>query len=94
MSDRPRLAGGRHLAAVLVAAATVVFVDQVTKSIALEQLADGPIDVFWTLRFRLSFNTGIAFSIGSGSTAWITGAAIALVVALLVVSRRVSDAWM
>ena len=47
-------------------AAAVVLVDQLTKSWALSALADGPIDLFWTLRLRLAFNTGAAFSLGTG----------------------------
>lgn len=59
----------RRIAAPLIAAPialVVVAVDQVTKSWALGSLRDGPIDLFWTLRLRLTFNTGAAFSIGSG----------------------------
>ena len=38
-------------------------VDQLTKWWALESLADGdPVDLFWTLRFNLMFNTGMAFT--------------------------------
>lgn len=41
-------------------------VDQLTKHWALHTLQDGPIDVVWTLRFNLTFNTGAAFSQGKG----------------------------
>lgn len=44
----------------------VVLLDQVTKSWALASLRDAPIELFWTLRLRLAFNTGAAFSLGSG----------------------------
>jgi signal peptidase II len=53
----------------LVAAAAAVFVvaiDQLSKSWALVALRDAPIDLFWTLRLRLTFNTGAAFSVGTG----------------------------
>ena len=59
----------RRTTARLIAAATVVVVvviDQLTKSWALASLSDGPIDLFWTLRLRLTFNTGAAFSLGTG----------------------------
>jgi len=44
----------------------VVTVDQLTKLWAQTALADGPIDVVWTLRFREIGNTGAAWSIGKG----------------------------
>lgn len=49
-----------------VCAAAVITVDQLTKSWALESLRDSPIDLFWTLRLRLTFNSGAAFSLGTG----------------------------
>ena len=42
----------------------VVVIDQLTKWWALETLSTRTIDLFWTLRLRLAFNTGAAFSIG------------------------------
>jgi signal peptidase II len=77
-------------AAVLVTAALVVAADQVTKSLALSALADGPIHLFWTLRLALTYNSGLAFSIGPDLTPWITFAAVVLVGVLLVVARRVT----
>lgn len=47
-------------------AVALVVVDQITKTIALRSLADGPVDVVWTLRFSLTFNSGFAFSQGEG----------------------------
>jgi signal peptidase II len=47
-------------------AALVVAADQATKQWALSALDDGPVDLFWTLRFNLTFNSGASFSIGSG----------------------------
>lgn len=47
-------------------AALVLVLDQLTKHWALQALADGPVDVVWTLRFNLTFNTGAAFSKGQG----------------------------
>lgn len=43
----------------------MVALDQGTKHWALSALADGPVDLFWTLRLKLVFNPGAAFSIGS-----------------------------
>jgi signal peptidase II len=48
-------------------ALAVVVLDQLTKWWAVERLADGAIDVVWTLRFSLVRNEASAFSIGGGS---------------------------
>ena len=47
-------------------AVVVVLIDQLTKSWALDALRNTSIDLFWTLRFRLTFNSGAAFSLGTG----------------------------
>ena len=47
-------------------AVTVIIIDQLTKSWALDALATSSIDLFWTLRLRLTFNSGAAFSLGTG----------------------------
>ena len=45
----------------------VVLADQATKNWALNSLSDGrTIDLVWTLRFNLVFNSGMAFSQGQG----------------------------
>ena len=45
----------------------VVIADQATKNWALNSLSDGrTIDLVWTLRFNLVFNSGMAFSQGQG----------------------------
>ena len=54
----------RHNLVLLVVAASVVAVDQLTKWWALEALNDRDIDVFWTLRLHLVHNTGAAFGLG------------------------------
>lgn len=59
----------RRRSAWLLVAGTVLAVlvaDQSSKSWALGALADGPIDLIGTLRLRLAFNSGAAFSIGEG----------------------------
>lgn len=68
----------------------VVVADQATKSWALEALADGPVHLVWTLRLRLVFNSGAAFSFGQGSTPWLTAAAAAVLVVLLGLARSVA----
>lgn len=48
-------------------AAAVVLVDQTTKHWAVNALSDGhPVNVVWTLRFALGFNSGMAFSKATG----------------------------
>lgn len=44
-----------------------LILDQLTKHWAVSSLNDGrTVDVFWTLRFALGFNSGFAFSMGQG----------------------------
>ena len=76
-------ATGHHRAAFGAAAALVVGLDQLTKNWALQELADGPIDLVGSLRLKLTFNDSAAFSMGGGRTAWI--AAIGLVVAAVII---------
>jgi signal peptidase II len=65
-------------------AALVVAADQLTKSWALDRLAQGPIHVLGPLDFELSFNTGASFSLFTGATVWLALIATVLVVALAV----------
>ena len=51
---------GRSVAPLTIAVAVaVVVVDQLTKWWAVHTLDDRDIDLFWTLRFHLSHNTGM-----------------------------------
>lgn len=68
-------------------AAVVVAVDQVTKSWALRALDDGPVEVVWTLRLNLSFNSGAAFGLGKGLAPLIVAAGVVMVVVLVAVGR-------
>ena len=62
-------------------AAGIVLVDQATKHWAVTGLGDDRvIDLFWTLRFNLAFNRGMAFSRGAG-----LGPIIAVVATLVIV---------
>ena len=84
----------RHGAAALVAAAAVVAVDQLTKWWVLEALDGGRvIDLVWTLRLRLVFNTGAAFSSFQGLGPLLGVAAVAVAAALLLNRRLVSGRW-
>ncbi len=69
-----------------------MLLDQLTKHWALERLSDGrTIDLVGSLRFNLAFNTGMAFSAGSGSGAIIGAVALLIVVVLIVVARRIDS---
>ena len=84
----------RHSAAALVSAAAVVAADQLAKWWALEALDGGRIiDLVWTLRLRLVFNTGAAFSSFQGLGPLLGVAAVAVAAALLLNRRLVSDRW-
>ena len=73
-----------HAPAAVLAAVGVVVLDQVSKWWALNALDDGRIiDVVWTLRLRLVFNTGAAFSSFEGLGPLLGVAAVGVAAALL-----------
>ena len=80
------------LTLLLATAGVVVLLDQLTKWWALRHLSDGHVDhVIGTLQFNLAFNTGAAFSFGSGRNLGPAVAVLALVVVgYLVVSGQAS----
>ena len=59
-----KLRSRRHNLVLLVVAAVVVAVDQLTKWWALATLDDRDIDLVWTLRLHLVYNRGAAFGLG------------------------------
>ena len=81
---------GRSLTMVSVGiAALVVVLDQVTKRWAVSSLSDGhTVDVVGSLRFNLTFNSGMAFSQGRGAGPLIGVVALVVIVVLLVSLRR------
>jgi signal peptidase II len=83
MTDSTRAVRGSVLIAV-----PVLIADQISKHWALAALADGPIDLFWTLRFRLVFNPGMAFSQGQNLGPLIALVSLGVIVALLVSVAR------
>jgi signal peptidase II len=83
MSDSARALRGSMLLA-----AAVVVADQLAKHWALNALDDRDIDLFWTLRFNLVFNQGMAFSQAEGLGPIIGVVALVVVVGLLVSLRR------
>lgn len=74
----------RKLRLVAAVGIVVVVLDQLTKTWALRALADGPIESIGSLQFQLLYNTGAAFSMGSGRGLgpWVSVLAIAVVVGL------------
>lgn len=70
----------------------MVAADQLTKWWALEALAGGRVvDVVWTLRFNLTYNTGFAFSMGGGLGPVIAVVVLAIIGFLIWQGRRVSS---
>lgn len=90
----------RALRGPVVIAAIVIAVDQLTKHWALNALGPSAahptgrnIDLFWTLRFNLAFNTGMAFSSGDGFGPFVPILAIAVIAALLISIGKSSSRW-
>jgi signal peptidase II len=75
----------------VVVAATALLTDQLTKWWALEQLRDEPIDLFWTLRLRLTSNTGAAFSLAGDAGPVIALLALGVVGFLLWQGRTITS---
>ena len=73
----------RHNLVLLVVAALVVAVDQLTKWWALEALDDRSIDLVWTLRLHLVHNTGAAFGLAQD---WDTVIAVVALLFVIVVA--------
>lgn len=74
-------------------ALVVLVVDQLTKTWALEALDDRNIDLFWTLRLNLAFNTGMAFGSGEGWGPVIGVVGLIVVVGLILSLRSTPGKW-
>jgi signal peptidase II len=72
-------------------AITVVALDQLTKTWAERALADEPIHVIWTLWLDLTYNPGAAFGSARGFTPVITALAVAVLIALVGLSRSTTS---
>lgn len=68
-------------------AAAVVALDQLTKEWALSALQDGPIDLLWTLRLNLTFNSGAAFGLARGLAPLLMVVGVIVVVLLVGAGR-------
>lgn len=97
--ESPRRVPGaarRPVTVLLLVAATVLLLDQVAKAQAVERLGDGRVVpvVGDLLRLRLVYNPGAAFGIAEGYTVVLSLIAVAVVVVVLRISRRLrSTAW-
>ena len=78
---------------IAAAGLVVLGLDQITKSWALAALDDRIIDLVWTLRLRLVYNTGFAFSAGRGFGPVLALVAVVIVVVLWSSRRRLGGAW-
>jgi signal peptidase II len=84
--------GARRWGVVVPLAVGVVVLDHATKWWALQELPGRTIDLVWTLRLRLVFNTGAAFGLGSRFAPLIAIAAL-VVVGLLLRNAGVLRSW-
>jgi signal peptidase II len=96
-SQAPPPARRRRLFVLLVVVAVLAYAsDQLTKLIALNVLADGQPRPFIgdVIRFRLIGNPGAALSLGAGNTWVMTVIAVAVLIAIVYVSKDLgSRAW-
>lgn len=88
--DEPA-ARARRLGLLAGVAVAFIAVDQLTKRWALDALAGRSIDLVWTLRLRLAFNTGVAFSLGRGGFPVVPVVALVVVVITVWAVRTVSS---
>jgi signal peptidase II len=77
-------------------ALAVIALDQATKALALDRLADGPTELIdGALTLRLTFNSGGAFGLLQGLPGFFLLATVAVVCAILIWVRRIDDPrWM
>ena len=74
-----------------IAALAVIFTDQVTKTLAVDHLdLYRPTHVVGPVYLALTYNSGAAFSLGTGVTPILEAVVVVLIVGLLIFSRRAS----
>ena len=78
--ERPR----RRSGAVAAVALVVLGLDALTKQWAMSALADGPVDLFGSVRFALVRNKAGAFGLGGAFVPFLAVAALVLVLVLVV----------
>ncbi|HEY4377432.1 MAG TPA: signal peptidase II [Acidimicrobiales bacterium] len=84
-AESPSPPQSRRIGTIAAVAVAVVAVDQLSKWWAVRRLPRGEIHVVSSLHLNLAFNTGTAFSLGSGKGLgpWISVLAFAVVAVLL-----------
>jgi signal peptidase II len=86
------IARGRLYAVVGLVAAVVVAIDQATKQLAVDALADGPIDLIeGVLTLRLTLNPGGAFGVLQGVPGFFLVASVGIVIAILFWVRHLEE---
>jgi signal peptidase II len=86
------LSRSRTYAFLLVAAGVVVALDQITKSLALTALQDGPIDLIGgAVTLNLTFNPGGAFGLMQGLPGFFLVATLVVIVLILVWAHKLDD---
>jgi signal peptidase II len=91
MRDVAHAIRGRVAPLTFAVAGAVVVLDQLAKWWAVETLDDRNVDLVWTLRLNLSYNTGMAFGRGRGMGPIIGVLAMVIIVVLLLSLRRGSN---
>jgi len=71
-------------------AACVIAIDQITKSLAQAKLASHSIKILGPLSLELVYNSGVAFSIGSGNSTLITVVELAVIAGIIFYVRRIT----
>jgi len=82
---------GRRIRVLLLVALVVVVADQVTKSLAVSRLASGPVHLIGPFALVLSYNTGVAFGVGTGLTLPIVVIVVVLVAVIAWFGRAVPN---
>ena len=88
-SHPPKISALQRWGAVGLATLSVVAIDQLSKAWALRRLSSAEVvDVVFSLRFNLAFNTGMAFSKGAGQGPLIGLVALLVAGVLLFIARK------
>ena len=87
-SPEARSPGRGQLGVAIAVAVLVVAARSAHQVVGAGAAGDGDIDVVWTLRFHLTFNSGMAFSQGRGLGPVIGALGLVVVVVLLVSARK------
>lgn len=72
-------------------AAAVIILDQVSKTWAQRDLASHSLKIIGPISFQLFYNSGAAFSIGTGNALFVTIVELAVLVGIIIYVRRVKS---